>query len=301
MKKAVSIFLFTSVLSLLIGCGNNSASTPTPTEKIAVTNLTVAATTPRPTWEPTVTNLTAAALGQWLHGKEIVFVTFSTSSIEIDLDNLKVKDDKLHAWLTSRGDYANDMDNNSSFLCRFSRTSNPDAKTENVQVWITMQTTSNNVRRLLSLLADLQSLDVNLDTAEAQVISYIGDVGTRRKAREMIPELLDSLVKALNQSSGRWAIDSQHEDKYGQNPLFYVKELNDGSHISIREITLTSDRVMYNRPFDVELVLPYLGLQLDGFINREYDFTRETIERILLQPLMGMDDEPRLGLWIRKF
>ncbi|MCL2700325.1 MAG: hypothetical protein FWE88_01375 [Phycisphaerae bacterium] len=275
--RHITICLAILCAALTAGCKENHTATMHTT---AITTTPATA----PTSDAAV-ELTAQTLEPWLGGKEFVEVAFV---------GLAATEDQLDAWRTwlSEREYDYSMAAGSAYY-RYHSGYVHDGSGRNF-AYITMKVTPDNVKRLLSLQKDLAERDYTLDTKATHVLSYVGDEATRRKAREMIPDILADIatifqdkLQATTQIFGK-----DNNERFGSiHSIRYAVtgEKNFGGGIYFVEIPQSPFNMSAAMP-DFTIHLPHLGLLVQAY--HLHGAVTEDVKKAL-QPLIDLDGKPQ--------
>jgi len=167
MKKITSIFIGLPCLCIYMAACEKPKPATTP-----ISN-------------PITPVLTAETLEQWLCDKEIVTVVFASPNFE-NWDKSNKKMNEIAKWLEERGDLTPYSQTDATFFCYYYGSGVE--KDQWVHVEVTLYVTPDNMTRLLKLQRDLKDLDYHLDVEKVNVLLYMSDVESRRKARAIIPD-----------------------------------------------------------------------------------------------------------------
>ena len=241
---------------------------------------------------------TAETLEPWLVGKEIVSVTFAGPHVEMA---------RLRAFLTARGDYNIDAaeTRRTFFYC----CSGEGGGVNRAFVTVRMKTTPENVERLLSLQKALrEEFGYHLDPewGWTDFLSYTGDEETRRKARDMVPDLVAAATKTIqeilpkaeirpfgtNYRGSRGALDGIRFEE------LYAKMYGD---IFVHEITALRNWETSMLPRET-IHLPHLGLIVTTHVrfakpggdeseSPECTAVLQAVKQAM-QPLIDLDGDP---------
>jgi hypothetical protein len=121
-------------------------------------------------------------LAKWLEGKEVVEVSFSGPWMELP----KLRD-AVQSWSGGTNFH-------------LPMVTGEGGGTGGSFVEICTTAAPEQVRSLLALLAVLDAHGYHLDTAQCHIWSYPGDAGARRKARDLIPEILSAAATNITQA-----------------------------------------------------------------------------------------------------